>query len=139
MRREQPQWGVRPIGRPEGLEPHLENLNGVRSRDLAGKHGQQTCLLCLLAKMKLGPPKILYIQGFPPAFPLLFSFLFILTLLTSSRSRMAFDGSTRPPLHSGASRTVEYPSGSSSAEFLIAFTGLPVPHFSLRSRLRVRP
>ena len=30
-------------------------------------------------------------------------------------------GSTRPPLHSGASRTVQYPSGSWSAEFLIAF------------------
>jgi hypothetical protein len=44
---------------------------------------------------------------------------------------MAFIGSTRPPLHIGASRTVEYPSGSSSAEFLIASTGLPVPYFSL--------
>jgi hypothetical protein len=49
------------------------------------------------------------------------SSLRILTLLTSGRSRMVRIDDTRPPLHIGASRIVEYPSGSSSAEFLIAF------------------
>ena len=44
-------------------------------------------------------------------------------------------GSTRPSLHSEASRTVEYPSGSSSAEFLIASTGLPVLTFHCDHRL----
>jgi len=30
------------------------------------------------------------------------------------------DGNTRPPLHIGASRIIDFPSGTSSAEFLIA-------------------
>lgn len=41
---------------------------------------------------------------------------------------------TRPPLHIGASRIVDFPSGTSSAEFLIASTDLSV-HFSLWCRL----
>ncbi len=32
----------------------------------------------------------------------------------------AFSCDTRPPLHIGASRIVDFPSGTSSAEFLIA-------------------
>ena len=45
------------------------------------------------------------------------------------------DGSTRPPLHIGASRTAEYPSGSSSAEFLIAYTGSSCTLFIVDHRL----
>ncbi|PMD61746.1 uncharacterized protein K444DRAFT_611989 [Hyaloscypha bicolor E] len=41
-------------------------------------------------------------------------------LLTLGRSSLALNGDTSPPLHIGATRIVEYPSGSSSAEFLIA-------------------
>ncbi len=45
----------------------------------------------------------------------------------------AFNYGTRPPLHIGASRIVEYPSGSSPAEFLIAYNSFMEFHFSLRS------
>jgi hypothetical protein len=47
---------------------------------------------------------------------------------------MAYDDYTRPPLHIGASRIIDFPSGTSSAEFLIASTDLSV-HFSLWRRL----
>jgi len=45
------------------------------------------------------------------------------------------NGDTRPPLHIGASRIVDFPSGTSSAEFLIASLR---DFFSLRCGLALR-
>lgn len=81
-----------------------------------------TCILASPASHR--PSHQVFKPHDSPCSSLFFFFLLHTYLLDSSLAHELGAGSTRPSLHIEASRTVEYPSGSSSGEFLIAL--LPV-------------